>query len=186
MRNCGSRDVLKGLNVATRAKHSHLPLCIRLLFAIPIFLSQLCVLCFCFVDRMAPLQAPLTRFLFEGKVPEDGAASEPISPSAHRDVGEVCGEAIGTPIIEVVADSAGSNASKPQERAPSSQSDCVLLNALSTPIAPDVEIVDPVVASPLQDSGVGNMSAIGTSRTHGLPDCPGPNRYLGVMVALRK
>jgi hypothetical protein len=91
MRNCGSRDVLKGLNVATRVKHYHLPLCIRLLFA------------------------PLTRFLFEGRVPEDGAASEPISLAAHRDAGGVCGEAIGTPITEVVADSAGCNALKPQE-----------------------------------------------------------------------
>jgi hypothetical protein len=149
MRNCGLRDVLKGLNVATRAKHSHLLLWIWLLIATPIFLSQLCVLCFFFVDKMAPMQAPLTRFLFEGKVPEDGAASEPISPAAHCNAGNVCAEVIGIPITEVAADSAGSNAPKPQERAPSSQSDCVLLNVLSTLIAPDVEIVDPVVASPL-------------------------------------
>jgi hypothetical protein len=38
----------------------------------------------------------------------------------------------------------------------------------------------------LQGSGVGSISAIGTSRTHGPPDCLGLNRYLGMMVALPK
>jgi hypothetical protein len=49
-------------------------------------------------------------------------------------------------------DSAGSNAPKPHEHALSLQSDCFLLNALSTPIATleqvsDVKIVDPTVVT---------------------------------------
>lgn len=88
-------------------------------------------------------------FLFEGRVPEDGAVSEEISPAAHYDTGDIYAEAIGTPITEVVVDSVGSNVPKPQERAPSLQTDCVLLNVLSTLIALDVGIVDLVVALPL-------------------------------------
>jgi hypothetical protein len=54
----------------------------------------------------------------------------------------------------VVADSTGINTPKPHERALSLQSDCVLLNVVSTlaPVpdqAPFVEIMDPTVASPL-------------------------------------
>lgn len=56
--------------------------------------------------------------------------------------------------MHVIADSAGINALKPHEPVLSSQSDCVLLNVVSTPApapdrAPFVEIVDHVVASPL-------------------------------------
>jgi hypothetical protein len=90
------------------------------------------------------------RFLFEGRDLEDGATSEPITPTIHCDAGDVCAEVIGTPVTKVVVDSTGSNAPKPQEQAPYLQSDYVLLNTLSRPIAaPDVEIVNPVVASPL-------------------------------------
>jgi hypothetical protein len=80
--------------------------------------------------------------------------SAPIGLDVHGEASDVPVEVCRAPVTHVVADSAGSNAPKPHELALSSQSDCVLLNNVSTPApapdrAPSVEIVDPAVASPL-------------------------------------
>jgi hypothetical protein len=140
---------------------------------------------------MAPLQSSLTRFRFESKVPKEDIISELIAPSIHGDTNDVATEAFQIPIIEVVANSAGSNPSKPLEPAKSSQIDCILLNVLSTAIpipkrVPDMEIVDPVVATPLQGSGIGNMNTTTSSKIHGLHVFHGQNQYWGVIVVSPK
>jgi hypothetical protein len=115
-------------------------------FAIESFFVGLRIVYGVFLVPMAPLQSSLTCFLFEGRIPED--------EDVHGDVSGVPAEVCRISITYLAADSAGSNAPKPHELALSSQSDCVLLNTLSTPIpalerAPSVEVVDPAVASPL-------------------------------------
>ena len=110
--------------------------------------------CGLFLVTMGPLQSSLMHFLFKGKISKDDVVSAPVGPNVHGEASNVLVEVCRTPIMCVVADSVGSNALKLYELALSLQSDCVLLNALSTPIAAtkrasNIEIVDLAIVLPL-------------------------------------
>jgi hypothetical protein len=101
---------------------------------------------------MAPQQSALTRFLYESRIPARDAATLPILNGDQPS--DVFADSLPIPKGDHVAASSGSNDDQPVEPATSSPSDCVLLNGMSTPIpvpeeAPDVQIVDPVLATPL-------------------------------------
>jgi hypothetical protein len=88
------------------------------------------------------MQASMSRFLYESRVPDDDA------------VGFGSDLELSAPVLvnaECVADSKGSQSAV--DVTCSSQSDCIVLNAISTPAKAlaesDVQIVDPAVGSPL-------------------------------------
>jgi hypothetical protein len=100
---------------------------------------------------MASQQSALTRFLYKARVPTEDAPGEPIPGDVNGVTSDVVAEFQPTPRP---TDSAGSNATRPAEPALSSPSDCIILNAISTPIGavdqvPDFQIVDPVIATPI-------------------------------------
>jgi hypothetical protein len=104
---------------------------------------------------MAPMQASMSRFLYESRVPDDdavGFGSEVDLSASTVSVGFGSDLELSAPVL--VDDSKGSqSAADAADVACSSQSDCIVLNAISTPAkAPaesDVQILDPAVGSPL-------------------------------------
>jgi hypothetical protein len=106
---------------------------------------------------MAPMQASMSRFLYESRVPDDdavGFGSEVDLSASTVSVGFGSDLELSAPVLvnaDCVDDSKGSQSAA--DVACSSQSDCIVLNAISTPAkAPaesDVQILDPTVGSPL-------------------------------------
>ena len=98
-------------------------------------------------------QSTLTRFLYEARVPSEDALEEVIPVNVNGNSSNVVAELQPTPRLDDVEDSSGNNATKLAEPALSSSGDCIVLNAISTPIrtvdqVPDLQIVDPMVAMP--------------------------------------
>jgi hypothetical protein len=87
-------------------------------------------------------------------IPTKDTMDELIATDVHGDSNNVVTQLQPTLKSDDVADSAWNNVSKTIEPVMSSLSDCILLNAISMPIAvveqvPDVQIINPVVATPL-------------------------------------